>query len=523
MGFRPNIADNPIRLGLIRLLYIFSLFLTVLLAVAPASAYPRLELTTSGSRALPLDLRGAKNEYLLVVMEVEGAKAENLKIELQGSVPSGGLEMQVYQLRPVPASQPQNFLADGLAPLEKGLVINQSPLLVALILKISSSLAAGNQHYDLYLRSGAWHGYQPLNLEVWNFSLPKDLPITIMAHFRPNTDWFQRYHVSSQEAFDDVLEAYFRSMRDYKINSIAGFYPLPYKRVARGEPLTSFPQFDRMLTLIMNQLGYRYFRVPSPSGGKKQGPDMAEVKEMCDTYFPRFYRYSQGKGWTGKALVKVWDEPQPGTWPRVAQAYGYVKAAVPQLRTECTGKMPPLELAKVVDIWSISYLWYDPVRVNAARQKGQEFWLYANKLHGVDRTPAHQRLIGWHLYSHRFSGYYLWGVNAWHEDPWSTTSGRSDHFRRGEFYYPNPKNGRPLPTLRLEALRTGLQDYQYLTLLDVAVRQGKVSAATASRIKQEAIALTRDLNNPNPKVTWEDMERLRLQMGELLDQAQVIQ
>jgi hypothetical protein len=79
--------------------------------------------------------------------------------------------------------------------------------------------------------------------------------------------------------------------------------------------------------------------------------------------------------------------------------------------------------------------------------------------------------------------------------------------------------GLPVPTTRLEALRRGFQDYQYLILLDQAVRQGLVSQEQQAAILTRVRRFTENLpSNPFP-VSMAELEGLRLEIGTLLDQA----
>ncbi len=471
-----------------------------------------------GGAAAPITLKGARNENLFLIFSLPGVKSEDLQVDLQQNDRAPSLGIRVFLLRPVPANQFSDLLADGLVPLERGLRFAGPDLQILVSIKIPPAHPAGTNRYTISIRDKDKRILQPLELQVWRFSLPDDLPVTIMAHFRPSQEWFRRYGVNSPEAYDGVIETYLSAMRAYKINAIAGFYPLPLDKISRGQSLQSFPRFTRMLDLVVNKFGYRFFRIPSESGSKASGPDVARLRQLMSGYFPKMIQYLQGKGWLEKATVKLWDEPKRvGVFPRVAQVYGMFKAAFPQIRTESAGWPPPVEVAKVVNIWSVGSRVYDADQVRAAQQQGEEIWLYANNLHGVDRLPAHQRLIGWHLYRYGFKGYYLWGVNVWTEDPWTTPPDK--YFRRGTFFYPNPANGSPWPTLRLEALRSGFQDFQYLTLLNTASAQGKVKAQAFQEIQQAVAAITKDLTNINPRANWMEMEALRLRMGKLLDQA----
>jgi hypothetical protein len=144
-------------------------------------------------------------------------------------------------------------------------------------------------------------------------------------------------------------------------------------------------------------------------------------------------------------------------------------------------------------------------------------WLYANRLHGIDHPPSHQRLIGWFLKQHRFDGYLLWSMNHWPLDPWTTLPGEQDAYRRGTFLYPDPATGLPWPTLRLEAWRRGLEDFQYFTLLEEAHHQGRVEASSYQHLMARLEALTADVPTLKPRAAWAELEAVRLRMGQLLE------
>jgi hypothetical protein len=149
---------------------------------------------------------------------------------------------------------------------------------------------------------------------------------------------------------------------------------------------------------------------------------------------------------------------------------------------------------------------------------GQDIWLYANILHGINKPAAYQRVVGWYLYSSGCSGYLFWSVNYWPHDPWTTRPGPKDFYRRGTLLYPNPSNGQPLPSLRLEAIRRGFEDYQYLILLREAAQQGRVDQVAYGRIQEKVAAIAGSLKNNNPKVSWQELENLRIQMGSMIQQ-----
>ena len=178
----------------------------------------------------------------------------------------------------------------------------------------------------------------------------------------------------------------------------------------------------------------------------------------------RFYSfygdYLRRHGSESRAINYLVDEPRPSQYDSAIQAYTLFKSLSPGIKNLVRRWGPHPGSAKVIDMWAYQAGSYQESERQQAQGQGQEAWLYINRLQGIKHPLAHQRLIGWLLYRYQFSGYLLWGVNYWPQDPWTTPPGPKDFFRRGTFYYPHPQTGLPVPTTRLEALRRGFEDYQ---------------------------------------------------------------
>jgi hypothetical protein len=490
------------------------------LEAGPASrlglpAYP-LTPGRPADPAPPILLKLARNESTLFLLEVNGAAPDRLQVDTEG--PQGAF--QVWHLRPLPAHLPDGLYPDGLVPLGAGLSLPGAPAVLAVRVAIPPGHPAGVFRAAIKVTSPAGSAVQPLSLVVWRFTLPEDLPITLLANFRPVREWFRRYGLEAPADQVAVWEAYLRFLRRYKVNAIAGLPPLSPEAVSPNRPVTSFEDFTRLWQVAFQELGYRRFRLPAALGVKAQGSDSQRLQKQASVYFPEMRRFLEGQGMWSQALVKLWDEPPRRLFPQVAGVYRQLKEAMPGLALECSGEAPSGDLTRVVDIWTVSARAYQAEALAAARRQGQELWLYHNRLHGADRPPAHQRLIGWQVFCYDFSGYYLWGVNVWPEDPWTEPPGPAAKLRRGTFVYPHPRTGLPLPTLRLEAFHRGWQDYLHLALLAQAAQQGRLSPAAWQQLRQQAGTLAGDLTNLQPQATWRDMEALRQKMGELLDRAE---
>ena len=148
-----------------------------------------------------------------------------------------------------------------------------------------------------------------------------------------------------------------------------------------------------------------------------------------------------------------------------------------------------------VDIWCTRYYYFFG-RVPVLRKlqaKGAQVWWYPYYNSSVkelpnfviDKPSADQRVWGWLMYQWNVDGLLYWGVNRWcngrtgkgsrdpYKDPLSFEYSPS-RVANGEAcliypgYYPryglDDKNAPPVSSLRLEALRDGFQDLEYLKL-----------------------------------------------------------
>lgn len=133
-----------------------------------------------------------------------------------------------------------------------------------------------------------------------------------------------------------------------------------------------------------------------------------------------------------------------------------------------------------VDIWAPVFYEciYDAVQLQAKLAKGNRVWSYAAGVQPndaptwlLDYDLIHYRIPAWLNYSHSQTGLLYWTTTYWEAgDPWTNAANISPNSGNGEgvLFYPGDKAGAPnaaIPSLRLKALRDGLEDYDYLALL----------------------------------------------------------
>jgi len=196
------------------------------------------------------------------------------------------------------------------------------------------------------------------------------------------------------------------------------------------------------------------------------------------------------KGWFGLGHVYGWDEARPDEYEQVVAAYSKVLGGTPDapiMQTYYTNPTPAA-LTGVVKIWCAITSVYNEQFLEQRRAAGDDVWLYvccgptppyANFF--IDEPGVDHRIVFWQAWARRATGFLYWRVNYWHgmfpQTPeaaqWpDRTWDLSDLATYKEFkvngdgwlVYPGP-DMTPWPSVRLENIRDGIEDYECLCLL----------------------------------------------------------
>ena len=213
----------------------------------------------------------------------------------------------------------------------------------------------------------------------------------------------------------------------------------------------------------------------------------------------REYAYSlRQAGLLEPHYIYTYDEPQPGS-PRVAEVARMIHEADPALKNlitlQTSPNVEPLRgWFEHVDIITLRNVSFDPDSAQQLKQMGKEVWLYVSGPEppyptlALDYPSMAYRILPWMCWKYGLKGLLYWSVNYWttnpYQDPMNTKWQQNGN---GSLYYPGP-NG-PVPSLRLEVLRDGMEDYEYLARLAEVVAQAKAGGSVPSELIQQAEAL----------------------------------
>ncbi|MEG2865642.1 MAG: DUF4091 domain-containing protein [Mucinivorans sp.] len=254
--------------------------------------------------------------------------------------------------------------------------------------------------------------------------------------------------------------------------------------------------------------------------GFEQGT--SEYNKLMQKYLMQIQANLEKNGLLGKEYIYWFDEPGEPDYPFVYETNAMIKKFAPKLRTFLTEHISGQDISDVTDISCTIWHQMDHSKIKKMNDKGLEYWSYLCVWpkapwisEFIDHDAINMRMWLWASYVHKLKGILIWETTYWNsetaspagylQNPWDepmsfvtgygyihgkqTIWGNGD----GRFFYPLNRDpngdrtthlGEAIPSLRLETLRDGIEDYEYLVLLDRLQK-----AAPADKAKSVAALL----------------------------------
>ncbi|MFH0930994.1 MAG: glycoside hydrolase domain-containing protein [Candidatus Zixiibacteriota bacterium] len=279
-----------------------------------------------------------------------------------------------------------------------------------------------------------------------------------------------------------------------------------------------------------------------------------ESKEEQEKLFVQFWKayvqHFKEKGWFDVAHYQGIDEPSSRTRPpQLEHIYQLIRKTAPDLKRMSAGARPGYNLDDLMEIWCPQMDSFDPKIYEKERRKGKEIWWYicwdpsypyAN-FHIPDLTTGY-RLLFWMSWKYKIDGFLYWGTaywtdrtgKLWQRDPtkrWPNSEWKTDLFGDGYLVYPGPDG--PWPSIRLENIRDGLEDYEYFYLLKELTdevrkidQQGRYSSLieTSNKLLEVNPEVVKSLTEytEKPVIILEERNRLANQIIEIRNALKIL-
>ncbi len=358
----------------------------------------------------------------------------------------------------------------------------------------------------------------PVKLRVWNFTLPStsSLPNSFglngisalhqhLGKYTSDRDAFAFTHLYQKAALWHRISAHGASMT-----------PPPFTR--HGDEVSiDWTRYDEEAGPFLDG---KVFKDSEPLfGAKATSVDLrtnnsAGTDDLKVLYWREFARHFREKGWIDRLFFYVWDEPsaeETGDVLRKAKLAHEADRSIPNL---VTASLNP-RWADAIDIWAPLINCFEPrdgfpayCRTLADRgeyeteiRKGKRLWWYQScASHGcntvggdyfsgwpsymIDASPVANRIMEWMSFKYGIQGELYFNMTEGFRkktQPWENVNlfgGNGD----GTLFYPGlpgrigGKSDIPVESIRLKLIREGLEDYEYLHLLNNELAAGTVNS-----------------------------------------------
>ena len=371
-----------------------------------------------------------------------------------------------------------------------------------LTVRVPQDAPAGRYDGSFRLITASGADEVPVTLQVFDFEVPDQRHI-------PVTNWFtpgriaRQYHVEPwSEAHWELLGRYADNMREHRQNvCLTPLSLIDITQKPDGTFAFDFARFDRWIELFETRGGMDFFE-GGHVAGRDGGWETTRIKfnditvtltdgtskalpgeQVIRPLMSALQAHLEQKGLLDRFWIHIADEPIDKCLASWEEKSRIVHEAAPKIKRIDAIEAP--EFHGTLEIWvpRLDHLhdWYERYK-SAQKEQGAELWFYTclfpnqtypNRL--VDYSLLKTRILHWMNWHFDAPGYLHWGLNYWTDDPFASTE--SGRLPPGDAFIIYPGKDGPLNSIRWEAMRDGLEDYEYLYLL--AERTGSREQSTA--------------------------------------------
>lgn len=470
----------------------------------------------------------------------------SLEWNFVGTIPlKGNTENQPPDVvsRKAPANFPEYLMTDRFLNIKPKYY--QS---VWITINIQSDAKPGNYSGMATVKTNKGEKSIPVSVSIFPLDMPLSRHLKVIEWH--TTGDFEKYH-SINEKYSAEWFAMLKKYADNMVSHRQNVFQVPVnhiviKKSESGNLIFDFDKFDQVANVFWDtklmdcletgflanfgkeewfssEIFLKDFNVIDERTGEMS---MMKGEMVVPSLLPALESHLRQKGWLGKTLFHIRDEPSVHNalaWKGMSE---YMHSYAPDLirgdAIETTFLLDDIEIA--VPKLDHFATWND--KYKEWSEKGHELWFYTVGIYQGSRFPnktidmpvIDSRLMHWLNYKYDATGYLHWGWNQWEGDPY-TDAGM--HF--GDAWHVYPVKDGVLNSLRWEEMRNGIQDYEYLWLLENKIKGLKNSLGskfswidTKQRGKEIAgqVVSTFDQHTSNPEVLYKAKMQI---IDELLD------
>ncbi len=399
----------------------------------------------------------------------------------------------------------QDFWPDPLIPVGNGLsckLTAESTQPFWFDIHIPANTLPGVYGGQIIVESKTQKTYLPVEIKVWKIILPDKRHIPAIYDLRtgPGKDPFSGNMPNEMD--------WSRFLARYNISPglMAGAEPrFIYKN---GRVYMETKEFDDAVHSLVDELNNTMLYTPGffYSVGWYSGarpifglqPYSPEYVKAWKEAYGLFIDHITGKGWRKNFILYLSDEPRiPTAYEAIAKVSEMAKEVAPDVPIYVSSWDFIEEIEGHITAWGIGAQGQFPLSILEKRKKVGDHFIYTTDGQQCLDTPfpATERLMPWFCFRYGVEAFEFWGSSWWTFDPWKygwhafyKESGGEQvknpvRYPNGDGYlaYPGDEIGisDPVPSIRLIAVREGVDDYEIFHELDKYAVNGNPEAKEA--------------------------------------------
>jgi hypothetical protein len=360
---------------------------------------------------------------------------------------------------------------------------------------VPKGTAPGIYSGEIQVRTPSGEQGLPIELLVYPFELSDE------RHFYL-TNWFEISHIARahkvellSEEYWQILARYAEDLAEHHQNVIYTPWRLVHVyRESDGSLSFDYGDFDRFVQTFIDAGTAERIEIQHVAHHGERGRAGREIllskvrpvdrqtgervaldgNEGMAALLKDLHRHLREKGWLDRAIIHVADEPSfhnVNEWKAISK---FVHEHFPGVKTidaiGATGYEDSLDI--MVPLTRDLHTWFDDFKT--AQSAGTELWFYtccspwgkyANRF--LDYHLSKTRILHWMNYFTGTEGFLHWGLTYGWDDPF----GPAPRYPPGDSHIIYPGEEGPMSSVRWEMLREGLEDYEYLWLLEAKTKK----------------------------------------------------
>lgn len=326
----------------------------------------------------------------------------------------------------------------------------------------------------------------PIEVRVRNFTLPEQPALKTLFYARA---YSAKKQYCDSRPIPEIAADLGSILKEHRINgNQAELPPVPQWKLEDGALIvTDWSAFDRFIENCAKEYNQRIFMMPKvfmlgdSTGGwfpHIRGEYAFGASALSETgirrmaqFAKQFTAHVKGRFPEYEFFCYLYDEPHHPVWAKLNKIAGALKNAAPDLKIFYVTVFP--DALDPLDIWcnGFSPKFCTPRNIRQALERGRRIWYYNYPVSLERGRYIRNRLFPWQVYANQGEGALLWQINNVPPgiDP-RTQLDRTYNCGQATLIYPAlMPGGKFHSSQRFELIREGIDDFDYLKLLETAV------------------------------------------------------